>query len=85
MTFFYPPSVRCSTDKRGMTKMEVAKIKVKSGEVFYSADHGLNLMREIMKRCRWSSIELIEMMEDEYYSIPATKQASDLFTISPKK
>lgn len=60
--------------------MEVMKLITKDGRTFHNSDHSPQLIAETLKRCPdWQSIELIEMTTDEYYSLPTTNEAAELF------
>lgn len=66
--------------EKKVSKMEIMKLITKVGFIYFSADYSPRLIEEILKRCPdWKSIELINMMEEEYRQIPATNESAELF------
>lgn len=60
--------------------MEVMKLMTRNGKIFFNADHSPDLIAATLKHCPdWKSVELINMTEEEYFSIPATNESAALF------
>jgi hypothetical protein len=62
--------------------MIVVKITCASGRVYYNDQFSPALMMAILDRVPdWVKLEKIEMTSEEYFAIPVTQEAADLFRV----
>lgn len=70
--------------------MEVAKITLWDGQVFYTNDFSFDKMREWLDRAKakikpevgtHAQVDLIEMTPEEYQAIPASLESAEFFGV----